>query len=147
MKNIVSLIKNLILALIAYFAIKYGFIPMVIFTTIIIAYKSKARTTIEEMSDYLFSISFDLDEVGNVMFAPFLNLTMVKRKADNPYPYGVKGESISSAMGENKLRNTQSKFGIIWYSFLYFIDVPSRKKGREGHCVEARKNYLTSINN
>ena len=62
-----------------------------------------------------FQIAIAIDQLGNVVCARLLNLTL--RKNDG-YKFGFEDETISSVIGKNQLTNTLTKTGRMLDSLL-----------------------------
>lgn len=53
--------------------------------------------------DYFYRIAKGIDELGNTVMGELFNLVLVNK---NGYPFGLDGETISSALGKNVERGT-----------------------------------------
>lgn len=101
---------------------------------------------------YDYREAMAIDVFANRNYAALLNEYLIDKNAENPYYFGVEGETISSALGENILRNTHSKwnqhgdlFGYVTGDRLNrWLDKAFKEKE---HCVSARKTYLHKLNN
>ncbi len=64
--------------------------------------------------DYFKNTALNLDIWANVEFRTFWNNHLIKNKMPNPF--GIQGETISSVLGKNILRNNLTKTGkaLVW---------------------------------
>lgn len=70
-------------------------------------------------SDYFLDIAYSLDQLGNVICADLLTLTMIKDGGDR---FGNPDETISSVLGKNKRGKTLTWCGWILSAILDAID-------------------------
>jgi len=82
---------------------------------------------VENKEGYFRSTALNLDIWGNVEFRTFWNNHLIKNKMPNPF--GIQGETISSVLGKNILRNNLTHTGkvLVW--------VLTKK-----HCIDAITN-------
>lgn len=71
------------------------------------------------LGGYFIEIAVSIDQLGNVIMQHILNLLWIKREG---YKFGNRDETISSALGKNKVQNTLSGFGKLIVSILDAID-------------------------
>ena len=83
-------------------------------------------------NDYFFENGRDIDVFANYAYRSTWNLLFINKSG---YKFGVKGETISSALGKNRLRNDFILIGWIVYGVLYAIDYKYWKTG--GHCINS----------
>lgn len=81
-------------------------------------------------SKYCYNIALSIDKLGNVVMSNIFNDVMITK---NGYKFGDDRETISSALGKNKIKNSLSKTGILLCKILDFID--------DNHCVNAIKYF------
>ena len=104
---------------------------------IVVIYKSiRVNGFYKTINNKFFNLAKDIDIFANVSF-PILWNTLLKKR--NGYHFGVKKETLSSALGKNQIKNTLSVVGKIMVIILWVIDVQFWFKG--GHC----KNSITEI--
>ena len=96
-------------------------LPLTVLNWIAVTYKYGLS------NKYFYQTAIDIDRFGNRNFRTFLNLTMQR----NGYEFGDVRETISSALGKNKRRNTLTKFGKLICSILDFLD--------KNHCIKSIK--------
>jgi len=84
------------------------------------------------MSEYWFQNALETDIVGNYKYRTFWNLVLRTKEG---YKFGVRGETISSALGKNQRNNTLSLFGWVIVYILWAIDKKYWKLG--GHCINS----------
>lgn len=87
------------------------------------------RKWYELISKRMYEKAKLVDIFGNYLFGDFWNWFLSDGKG---YPYGVLGETISSATGKKSIDKTLNFWGWVLYYMLYIIDIPSWKYG--GHC-------------
>ena len=80
-------------------------------------------------NQYFLQTAIDIDRFANHNFRCLWNTILQK----NGYAFGDVRETISSALGKNKIQNTLSKFGKFTCNFLDFLD--------ENHCIKSIKNF------
>lgn len=71
------------------------------------------------VSAYYLKIAISIDQLGNVLMQHFLNALWIKKDG---YKFGNRDETISSAIGKNKQKNTLTSFGIWMDTLLDTID-------------------------
>ncbi len=71
------------------------------------------------LGGYFLEMAVSIDQLGNVIMQHILNLLWIKKGG---YKFGNRDETISSALGKNKVQNTLSGFGKLIVSILDAID-------------------------
>ena len=71
------------------------------------------------IGEFLLKIAISIDQLGNVIMQHLLNLLWVKKGG---YKFGNRDETISSALGKNKQKNTLTGFGKSIDKILDIID-------------------------
>ena len=97
------------------------FLPLSIINIILVIFKGG------NLSNYFKETAIDIDRFGNRNFRTLLNETLQK----NGYKFGDERETISSALGKNKIMNTLTKTGIIICDILDYLD--------KNHCIKSIK--------
>ena len=97
------------------------FLPLSLINIILVIFKGG------NVSDYFLETAIDIDRFGNRNFRTLLNTTLQK----NGYKFGDERETISSALGKNKVMNTLTKSGIAICDILDFLD--------KDHCIKSIK--------
>jgi hypothetical protein len=100
------------------------FIPLTILNLIAVGIKYKFKWKVLE--DYFLETAIDIDRFGNRNFRTLLNSTLITKQG---YKFGDLRETISSALGKNKLKNTLTKAGKVLCVILDFLD--------ENHCIKS----------
>ena len=80
-------------------------------------------------NDYFLETAIDIDKFGNRNFRTLLNLSLQK----NGYKFGDVRETISSALGKNKVLGTLTIAGLILCKILDFLD--------KNHCIKSIKEW------
>jgi len=94
---------------------------------------ARPKGFLKTLDKYLFTGAIGLDIFANYEFRTLWN-AMLRKKGG--YYFGVKGETISSALGKkNQLNNTLSIPGWILVYLLWAVDYQYWKKG--GHCLNS----------
>jgi hypothetical protein len=97
------------------------FLPLSLINIILVIFKGG------NLSGYFLETAIDIDRFGNRNFRTLLNTTLQK----NGYKFGDERETISSALGKNKVMNTLTKSGIAICDILDFLD--------KDHCIKSIK--------
>jgi hypothetical protein len=118
MKNLIILIVAFILAAII--------IPVGIVFFIINGFRRKHVSYGSHLSQGFRNIALGIDILGNVVCADMLNGLFIKHGG---YGFGDQGETISSALGKNQLRDTLTVAGKVLAGILDWLD--------EDHCINA----------
>lgn len=71
------------------------------------------------IGEYFLKIAISIDQLGNVLMQHLLNFLWIKKGS---YKFGNRDETISSALGRNKERNTLTGFGKFIDAILNLID-------------------------
>ena len=111
MRNLLLLLVGIILFLIAYIL----YIPLLL-----------ANFTLVGGWDYFRSSALDLDIYANHEFRRLWNKILIVQDG-TAYPFGKKGESISSACGKNEEKGKLLNFGKVLVPILNFI--------QKNHCL------------
>lgn len=115
-----------IIAQLLYFIV--GFI-----NTPITIYKfRKKHGFLKALSKHQFQSAKDVDIFGNYKYKHTWNLLFINKDG---YKFGVQGETISSALGKNQLRNDLTWFGWFIVYVLWLIDTKYWFVG--GHCINS----------
>ena len=110
-------IVNFILFLVAIIV----FLPLSVINIILVIFKGG------NLSNYFKETAIDIDRFGNRNLRTLLNSTL----QNNGYKFGDERETISSALGKNKIQNTLTKIGIIICDILDYLD--------KNHCIKSIK--------
>ena len=125
MKKIINIALNLLLnaclVLIALFLLKHLLLPAIIITLFISFFKRKVGNGFLNVSQYLRDVAYGIDQLGNVVCADLLNLTLIKYKKGG-YRFGNPDETISSVLGKNYKLGTLTLIGKILDNILNLID-------------------------
>jgi len=70
--------------------------------------------------DVIYSINVGIDQIGNVMLAPFLNRFCLIKKTS--HKFGKITETISYALAVNYFKGNLTKFGLSIVAVLEYID-------------------------
>lgn len=90
-------------------------------------YKRARKGGFKAVNSYFMDKAISVDQFGNVWASELFNDVMIK--GEKKYSFGDEDETISSAIGKNKLRGTLTKAGITLAFILDFID--------ENHCIKS----------
>lgn len=71
------------------------------------------------IGEFLLKIAISIDQLGNVIMQHLLNLLLVKTEG---YRFGNRDETISSAIGKNKEKDTLTALGKLIDAILDIID-------------------------
>ena len=102
------------------------FAPFGILATIVLIFIKDSREQFSKLSDYPYGIAHSIDILGNVVCGDLFNVTMIKHGG---YRFGVRTETISSALGKNQLEGKLTSIGNIVANLLDAID--------KNHCVKS----------
>lgn len=80
---------------------------------------------------YFLNLAFGIDQLGNVLIAPIANRLLIK---SGGYLFGHLDETISSALGKNKLDQKLTAMGRSICSVLDWID--------PNHCIKSIDNSI-----
>lgn len=109
------------------------FLPLTCLNIIVVVCKNaRAKGFLKTLDKYFFTGAIGLDIFANYEFRTLWN-TILRTKQG--YTFGVKGETISSALGKNQLNNILSIPGWILVYLLWAVDYQYWKKG--GHCLNS----------
>lgn len=104
-----------------------------VLNTPIVIYKlRKKRGFFRAFNEYQFTSAKDTDIFGNYKYRATWNTLFINKYG---YKFGVKGETISSALGKNQLRRDLTFIGWFMVYVLWVIDVKYWFKG--GHCLNS----------
>lgn len=132
--GLLSVIGNVILAIVAYYLFKYLFYPALLVLIVRAAFKNRLLSS---LSNFFFKIGFGIDQTGNAAFAEILNATLKKEGvgASDQASFGNPDETISSVLGRLQLAGHLSITGWFVVMFLWLVDFQYWFKG--GHCVNS----------
>jgi hypothetical protein len=118
---------NLNLGIILYIVAVILFIPLTIinFVCVLVKYGLKWST----IDGFFYETAVDIDRFGNRNFRTLWNLTLQR----NGYKFGNINETISSALGKNKINNTLTIAGKVLCFILDTLD--------ENHCIKSIKEF------
>ena len=105
MKIIVFIISIFLLWIISPLFIVYAFIKFIF---------NKGLTY------YLYNTAISIDQLGNVIGAPIMNLCLITK--DSKYPFGNPDQTISYVLGMNYKLNSLNKLGLLIVKILNKID-------------------------
>lgn len=94
----------------------------------------RVRGFLPTTNGYFMSDAISRDEFANYNYRTFWNTTFRKSSG---YPFGVRDETISSALGRNQIKRTLSWFGWFIVLVLYVLDYKYWFRG--GHCLNSIK--------
>lgn len=111
----------------------YGFLDQINSLIVSIKYgQGNLFRIYREWGKYNYNSAFNLDIYAQYNFRSLWNLIFSK----GGFKFGTnKEETISSVLGFKKLEKSLRWFGLVWYYFLYAVDVT--KWGEGGHCANA----------
>ena len=103
-----------------------GFLLFIIALVLIFVITIVNFIEVKNKKGYFRSTALNLDIWGNVEFRTFWNNHLIKEKT--PHPFGLQGETISSVLGKNILKNNLTNAGkvLVW--------ILTKK-----HCIDAIK--------
>lgn len=99
-----------------------------IFSPFLIIYGMCTMPSIKAINDYFFQIAVAIDQLGNVIAAPFLNHVAITPDGDK---FGNEDETISSVLGRNHT-NQPRTFRLLGRSMRYYLDLIEHN-----HCVNS----------
>ena len=99
------------------------FIPLTVLNLIVVITKYSFKWKV--IKNYFLETAIDIDRFGNRNFRTLLT--------KDGYKFGDYRETISSALGKNKLKNTLTKTGKALCAILDFLD--------KDHCIKSIRNY------
>ena len=80
---------------------------------------------------YFKNIAKGIDIFGNVLCAPLFNIILIKNSNNK---FGDWGETISSVIGKNNVKESLTKLGVLIYKSLNFIE--------KNHCEDSIKTHI-----
>jgi len=104
------------------------FIPLTILNIVAVIIKYSFKWKV--LKGYFYETAIDIDRFGNRNFRTLLNSTLIKEQG---YKFGDSRETISSALGKNKLNKTLTKTGKVVCAILDFLD--------KNHCVKSIQTF------
>lgn len=104
------------------------FLPLTTLNLLVVCIKYKFKWQV--VKNYFFETAIDIDRFGNKNLRTLLNLTLITKQG---YKFGDPRETISSALGKNKLKNTLTKTGKVLCTILDFLD--------KNHCIKSIRYY------
>lgn len=99
---------------------------------VIVVKNIRARAFFRTTGQIAFTSALDLDIYGNYAYRELWNAILINRHG---YKFGRKGETISSALGRNQIKNDLTFIGWLLVYILWAIDVKYWRKG--GHCLNS----------
>lgn len=96
------------------------FLPLSIINLVVVIIKGG------NFGQYFMKTALNLDVFANSEFRTLWNTVMRKRQG---YPFGKPGETISSALGKNKMTGDLSRVGVLLCFILDMID--------DNHCIKS----------
>jgi hypothetical protein len=91
---------------------------------------AKYGFSFKTIDNYFYQTAVDIDRFGNHNLRTMLNATLKKRYG---YPFGNKYETISSALGKNKVKGKLSFTGRIVCKILHIFDKDHCEKSVNDH--------------
>ncbi len=91
--------------------------------------------SLKRIGGFFLEMAIAIDQLGNVIMQHLLNALWVK---GDGYKFGNRDETISSALGKNKVQNTLTTFGRITVNILDKID--------KNHVLDAIDYYVEPKN-
>jgi hypothetical protein len=114
------------MGILLYFVAIILYVPLTIVNTILVL--SKYGFTFKTIDDYFYQTAVDIDRFANRNFRTLWNLTLQR----NGYKFGNINETISSALGKNKINNTLTIAGKVLCFILDKLD--------DNHCIKSIQN-------
>lgn len=102
------------------------YLPLTVINLFAVLYKY--GVSFKTANDYFKETAIDIDRFGNRNFRTLLNMTL---KTKDGYKFGNERETISSALGKNKINNTLTKTGVVLCKILCIFD--------DNHCIKSIK--------
>lgn len=116
------------------------FIPMVLINFVIVMFTHiKKHGFFKVTNDFWFTNAYELDVYSNYAFRTSWNVLF---KTKEGYRFGVRGETISSALGKNQRDKTLTWIGWLIVGILYAIDY--KFWGEGGHCLNSIMEFETT---
>jgi hypothetical protein len=124
---------SLNMGIILFFVAVILFIPLTVvnFIVVLVKYGFKFST----VNGFFYETAVDIDRFANRNFRALWNITLRK---SNGYLFGNINETISSALGKNKLNGTLTKAGVILCNILCIFD--------KNHCIKSINDESTNTN-
>lgn len=91
----------------------------------------KGRKWYQLIDQRAFRMAYEIDVAANYLFRAFWNFAF----STGGYPFGIFGETISSALGKKQLEKTLSSFG--WVLLIVINVIDFTKWFKKGHCIAA----------
>ena len=129
--------------------IKLYLIALVLITVVNLVNRILVKRKNGNLEGYDYQEAYALDVFACKNYRTFWN-TYLTDGSEKAYKFGADGESISSTLGENILRNTQSKSGrkgkiASWFYGDRLSKILDKAFKEPTHCVTAREAYLASL--
>ncbi len=126
------------------------FIALLLITVVNLVNRKLVKRKNGSMDGYDYQEAFALDVFAAYNYRTFWK-TYLTDGSENAYWPKEYGETVSSALGENILRGTQSKAGRTgriagWFHADRLSKILNKAFKEEAHCVYARKAYLLKKN-
>jgi 8-oxo-dGTP diphosphatase len=83
---------------------------------------SVGKKLFDSIDVYLYSISFQINRLGNYVCGDLFNDLLIKKKAKGKYSFGNLDKSISYCIGQNLLLGSLSKLGLFINKILNTIE-------------------------
>ena len=129
--------------------VKLYLIALLLITVVNFVNRKLVKRKNGNLTGYDRQEAFALDVFACKNYRTFWN-TYLTDGSENAYKFGADGESISSALGENILRNTQSKAGrkgkiASWFYGQRLSRILDKAFSEPTHCITAREAYMASM--
>lgn len=121
---------GLILLIVAIILTVLLLVPSIIFAIFRTVGKFEFNSGRKKLNEYFLKMAICIDQLGNVMAAPLLNLTCLKKKG---HRFGETRETISLVLGYNSRLNNLTVFGESLGWLLNKIDNNHLEKAIEAH--------------
>lgn len=116
------LLLNIILVIIAVYLLKWLLVPAIICTGVISFFNRKVGNGFKNINHYFRTVAMSVDQLGNVVCADLLNVTLIKFKKEESYKFGNPDETVSGVLGKNQKLKTLTVTGKILNSILNLIE-------------------------
>lgn len=93
------------------------------------------------LGEYTLKIAISIDQLGNVIMQHLLNLLWIKKGG---YKFGNRDETISSALGRNKVLGTLTSFGRLMDKILDLLD-PNHSLNSIDYYVEPTEDIIDKV--
>lgn len=117
-----------VLSLLAY--LLFGIVAVINFPIVLITH-AKKHGFFKVVNKYWFTNALELDKYGNHNYRTTWNVLF----SSGGYRFGVRNETISSALGKKQVQKSLTVGGWIMVYMLWAIDIKYWKRG--GHCYNS----------